>query len=119
MHAPGVTALEHLGAGYNALEGDPRSSLTTELDPGFRNGVIKLIPDQSKLTLNREFAVPLGAEHRHTASCQLSSKPSEAPAAPRHQSERALNGSNGHSIDQHKLQSLWSQVWKREAFLNE
>jgi len=84
---PGVTALEYLGAGYNIFEGNPRGSLSSELDPGFCNGVVNLIVDPSMATLNREFVVPLGTEHRATTSCQFSSSSTEISSTNEYQKE--------------------------------
>jgi len=74
---PGVTALEYLGIGYNLIEGNPRGSDITELDPGFRSGVIKLEKSKNSLTSNNEFSVPLGVELRYLTSCEFSSKATE------------------------------------------
>lgn len=68
--SPGVTALEYLGTGYDIFKGNPRGGVTTELDPGFRCGVIKLEQDQARTTINTEYTVPLGTEMRYVTSCK-------------------------------------------------
>jgi hypothetical protein len=89
-NAPSVTALEYLGAGYNIFEGNPRGSLNSELDPGFRRSVIKLVAVDEELTLNNEFAVPKGTELRYTTACQFESKSTEVSTASQYQRELTL-----------------------------
>lgn len=87
---PSITALEYLGAGYNIFEGNPRGSRTSELDPGFRRGVIKLVAIEEALTLNNEFAVPKGTELRYTTACQFESKSTEVSTTSQYQKELSL-----------------------------
>jgi hypothetical protein len=87
---PSITALEYLGAGYNIFEGNPRGSRTSELDPGFRRAVIKLVAVEEALTLNNEFAVPKGTELRYTTACQFESKSTEVSTTAQYQNELSL-----------------------------
>jgi hypothetical protein len=68
--SPGVTALEYLGTGYDMFKGNPRGGDTTELDPGFRGGIILLQQFQDKLTIDGDYTVPLGTDLRYVTSCK-------------------------------------------------
>jgi len=76
-NVPSVTALEYLGMGYNLIEGNPRGSDITELDPGFRSGVILLQQSTSSFSSDKKIAIPLGVELRYLTSCEFSSKATE------------------------------------------
>ena len=83
----GVRALEYLGTGYNIFEGNPRGSETSELDPGFRASVIKLVQDTSMRTLDQSFSVPLGTELRFLIACEFSSTSTELSSVDEYQSQ--------------------------------
>jgi len=85
--SPGVTAFEYLGTGYNLFEGNPRGGESTELDPGFRGGVIQLEQKQDTLTLDGDYTVPLGTELRYVTSCQFDSKSKEMTSASDYETE--------------------------------
>ena len=69
--------MEYLGLGYDIVFGNPRGSETSELDPGFRHRVVKLVQKQSDLTVDGEFTVPLGTSVKYTSSCTYDSKSTE------------------------------------------
>lgn len=70
----GIPNLEYLGLGYDIVFGNPRGSETSELDPGFRHRVVRLIQKQTDLTVDGEFTVPLGTTVKYTSSCTYDSK---------------------------------------------
>jgi hypothetical protein len=72
--SPGVPSLEYLGIGYNAITGNPRGTESSNIDPGFRASVIKLINDQDVRTVDTRYTVPLGTELRYITSCEYSSE---------------------------------------------
>lgn len=84
---PSVTALEYLGTGYNIFEGNPRGGLNTELDPGFRSSIIKLVTEEGVTTQNGEFRIPLGTDLRYTTTCQFASKSNEIASTSQYQRE--------------------------------
>lgn len=83
----GVTALEYLGTGYHIFKGNPRGGDVTELDPGFRRSVIKMVNDPNRKTNNGDFVVPLGTELRYTTSCMFTSKSVEVATTSQLQEE--------------------------------
>ena len=74
LDAGGVPSLEYLGIGYNAITGNPRGTESSNIDPGFRASVIKLINDQNVRTVDAAYTVPLGTELRYVTSCEYSSE---------------------------------------------
>jgi hypothetical protein len=96
--SPGVASLEYLGTGYDAFQGNPRGSETAELDPGFRNGVIKLEQDQAALTLDQQYLMPNGAELRYTTSCKFSSSSAELSSVDQYQGRLKSESSQSLSV---------------------
>ena len=85
--SPGIPSLEYLGLGYNAITGNPRGTESSNIDPGFRASVIKLVNDQNVLTVDTDYTVPLGTEMRYITSCEYSSKASEISSSSSYQRE--------------------------------
>lgn len=65
----GIPNLEYLGIGYDIVHGNPRGSDVSQLDPGFRHPVIKLVQVDTEVTTDQKFAVPLGTTAKYTSSC--------------------------------------------------
>ena len=87
LDAGGVPSLEYLGIGYNAITGNPRGTESSNIDPGFRASVIKLINDQDVKTIDTAYTVPLGTELRYITSCEYSSTASEISSSSSYQNE--------------------------------
>jgi hypothetical protein len=85
--SPGVPSYEYLGIGYNAITGNPRGTESSNIDPGFRASVIKLINDQDVRTVDTVYTVPLGTELRYITSCEYSSQASEISSSSSYQNE--------------------------------
>ena len=85
--SPGVPSLEYLGIGYNAITGNPRGTESSNIDPGFRASVIKLVNDQNVLTVDTDYTVPLGTELRYITSCEYSSRALEISSSSSYQRE--------------------------------
>lgn len=62
--SPGIPGIEYLGLGYNMLEGNPRGTAKSELDPGYRHRVVDIVQDQSRTTLDTDYMMPYGGKLR-------------------------------------------------------
>lgn len=78
---PGMTAFEYLGMGYDIINGNPRGSFSSELDPGFRSRVVSLDYDNGYLTTDHQYKVPFGTELRRSTSCKFSSSSVEVSSS--------------------------------------
>jgi hypothetical protein len=58
----GIPGIEYIGLGYNMLEGNPRGTSKSELDPGYRHRVIDIVTDQSRVTLDQLYLMPYGGK---------------------------------------------------------
>ena len=85
--SPGIPNLEYLGLGYNIFEGNPRGSDITEIDPGFRSRVVKLRQEQTTLTIDQEYMVPLGVDVRYITACKFASEATELSNESEYRSE--------------------------------
>ncbi len=85
--SPGIPNLEYLGLGYNIFEGNPRGSDISEADPGFRSPVVKLRQEQTTLTIDQEYMVPLGVDVRYITACKFASKATELSSDTEYRSE--------------------------------
>ncbi|KAL7547477.1 hypothetical protein ACHAWF_010770 [Thalassiosira exigua] len=68
--SPGIRNLQFLGLGYDLIRGNPRGSLSSELDPGFRYRVVRLVQSQNNETIDGQFQVPLGTEVKYATNCR-------------------------------------------------
>jgi hypothetical protein len=71
---PGLTSLEYLGLGYDLIQGNPRGSSLSGLDPGFRSRVMSLDFVNGYLSSDYKYKVPYGTELKRAASCTYSSE---------------------------------------------
>jgi hypothetical protein len=50
------------------LEGNPRGTSKSELDPGYRHRVVDIITNQSRVTLDQLYLLPYGGKLKASAS---------------------------------------------------
>ena len=96
--SPGVPSLEYLGIGYNAITGNPRGTESSNIDPGFRASVIKLVNDQNVLTVDTDFMVPIGTELRYITSCEYSSQSVQVSSSATYQRQLRQTATSSYSI---------------------
>lgn len=106
--SPGIPNLEYLGLGYNIFEGNPRGSDISEADPGFRSGVVKLIQEQTELTIDQEYMVPLGVDVRYITACKFASKATELSSERQYQSEISREASQSTEVSAGASAGLFS-----------
>ena len=95
---PGMTAFEYLGMGYDIINGNPRGSFSSELDPGFRSRVIKLDYDKGYLTTDHEYKVPFATELRRSTSCKFSSSSVEVSSSSDYQKQLSNEAETSESL---------------------